>query len=53
MTAISLFSALFLLMLGLSLATQLWLTFRHMNHVKAHQGKVPDAFSDKISLEDH
>lgn len=53
MTAIATFTVFFLVMLGLSLATQFWLTIRHINHVKRHQGQVPDSFSDKISLADH
>lgn len=47
------FTILFLTMLALSLATQLWLTFRHINHVNRHKDQVPDSFKDKISLADH
>jgi STE24 endopeptidase len=47
------FTTLFLVLLALSLTTQLWLTFRHINHVKRHEDRVPEAFADKISLDDH
>ncbi|WP_455374740.1 M48 family metallopeptidase [Kaarinaea lacus] len=47
------FTTLFLAMLALSLATQLWLTFRHINHIKHHKDRVPDSFKGKISLADH
>lgn len=32
---------------------QFLLTKRHINHVKSHSNTVPEAFSDKISLESH
>ena len=47
------FTTLFLVILAISLITQLWLTFRQINHVKQHQDRVPDSFDDKISLADH
>ena len=47
------FTSVFLVALTISLITQLWLTFRHMKHVSAHHDAVPDAFSDKVSLDDH
>lgn len=47
------FTTLFLVMLALSLTTQLWLTFRHITHINRHKNKVPDSFRDKISLADH
>lgn len=53
MTTITTFTVLFLIMLGLSVVTQIWLTMRHINHVKQHQGQVPESFRDKISLADH
>jgi len=46
-------TTLFLAMLALSLITQVWLTFRHISHVKRHRNQVPDSFQDKISIIDH
>ena len=53
MTAITTFTVLFLIMLGLSVAVQVWLTMRHISHVKRHRHQVPESFRDKISLADH
>ncbi len=47
------FSHVFLFALMLSVAVQLLLGWRHINHVRKHSGKVPDAFKDKILLEAH
>ncbi len=47
------FSIVFLSALTLMLLTQLWLSRRHVRHVQANQDRVPDAFSDKITLEAH
>jgi len=47
------FTLIFLIMVSLSLLTQLWLTIRHITHVKRHQDRVPDSFTGKISLPDH
>jgi len=46
-------SFLFVLLLGLSLWTELWLASRHIRHVLANRDRVPDAFQQKISLADH
>ena len=43
----------FLSLLGLSLLTELWLANRHIRHVTANRDAVPDAFRNKITLEDH
>jgi len=48
-----LFSTLFILMVFLSVITHLWLSIRQINHVKTHRGKTPEAFSEKITLEEH
>ena len=44
---------IFLLALLLSILIQLWLDRRQLNHVAKHRNQVPDAFSDKISLQAH
>src|SRR5580765_791253 len=47
------FTSLFLLALGASLALQLWLARRQMRYVAAHRERVPAHFADRISLEAH
>ncbi|MDH5649791.1 MAG: M48 family metallopeptidase [Gammaproteobacteria bacterium] len=47
------FSVIFLSLLTAALATQLWLSRRHIRHILAHRNKVPEAFAGKISLEAH
>lgn len=47
------FTIVFLVALGVSVAVKLWLLFRHINHVRTHRSSVPNAFSGKISLENH
>lgn len=47
------FTLLFLVMLGISLGLRWWLAQRQINHVLAHQNAVPQAFADRISLDDH
>jgi STE24 endopeptidase len=47
------FTTLFIAALALSTLTKLWLARRHLAHIAAHRGNVPDAFSAKITLEDH
>ena len=47
------FTLLFLLMLVISTFMRLYLSQRQINHVQQNRAKVPDSFSDKISLEDH
>lgn len=49
----STFSAVFLALVFLTTMTRLWLSFRHSRHVAAHRAKVPDAFADSITLEQH
>ncbi|OOZ42454.1 M48 family metallopeptidase [Solemya elarraichensis gill symbiont] len=47
------FSLLFLFFLFLTSATQLWLSRRQQGHVAAHRSRVPEAFSEMISIEQH
>ena len=47
------FTSFFLVTLAISFAVQLWLTFRHMRHIKIHRQQVPQAFAGKITLQDH
>jgi STE24 endopeptidase len=49
----SAFTVVFLLLLGASLALQLWLARRHALHVAAHRGAVPAAFADRVGLPAH
>lgn len=49
----ALFTQLFLLFLIFGTLLQLWLLYRHLNHVAQNRGTVPDAFKDKVKLEDH
>ncbi len=47
------FTYVFLFALTLSIAVQLLLGWRHINHVSSHRGKVPSAFEGKIPLDAH
>lgn len=47
------FTQLFLLALTLGLFIQIWLLWRHQQHVAAHQDQVPPAFADAVSLDEH
>ncbi|PXW84717.1 STE24 endopeptidase [Nitrosomonas sp. Nm84] len=47
------FTLIFLIALLLTTVTQIWLSVRHIRHVRAHQGKVPEEFASHISLSDH
>jgi len=47
------FSWLFLTFLGTGLLIDYWLNFRQQNYVGSHASKVPEAFSDKITLDEH
>jgi len=53
MSASNVFGIVFLAALALATATRLWLAFRHVSHVRAHRGRVPDAFAAEISLDSH
>ena len=47
------FTLLFLLALGISLAIQLWLAWRQMRHVAANRGAPPARFAARIPLAAH
>lgn len=47
------FSLVFLTVLAAGTALQCWLAVRHMRHVRAHRGQVPEAFHDRITPEQH
>lgn len=46
-------STLFLILLIATTLVRLWLGRRHIAHVQAHRGEVPQAFRQDISLQDH
>ena len=48
-----LFSLLFLLAAGVSLALTLWLAQRHVAHVRTHRARVPAEFAASIDLAAH
>ena len=52
MTA-QLFTSLFVLALAVSLALQLWLARRQVQHVLAHRAAVPAHFADRVGLIAH
>lgn len=47
------FTATFLFFIAASVLTRLWLARRQARHIRAHYGAVPEAFADRIALEDH
>lgn len=47
------FTIIFLATLFLTTITQLWLATRHIRHIQAHRGKVPENFSSQIDLASH
>lgn len=47
------FTVIFLIFLAASVVTRLWLSLRQINHIQAHKNTVPEAFAEKISLEEH
>jgi STE24 endopeptidase len=47
------FTAVFIVLLGLTLLTQLWLTQRQIRHVTTRRNKVPEAFQGRITLKAH
>ncbi len=53
MTTMNTLSNFFIILLVLSLATQLWLIARQLGHVQKNRARVPDEFKDQISLEAH
>jgi STE24 endopeptidase len=52
-TPANLFTALFLLALGVSVALQLWLAYRQVHHVTTHRAAVPAHFAGRIALAAH
>lgn len=53
MSEIHNFTLLFLTMLVISTLMRIYLSQRQINHVSQNRTKVPDTFSDKITLEEH
>lgn len=49
----NIFSWIFLLALGASLALKLWLARRQLHNVAANRARVPEAFADSIQLDAH
>ena len=47
------FTAVFLSFLAATIMVRLWLGQRQMRHIRAHRDRVPPAFAERISLEDH
>ena len=47
------FTLFFIAALTLTTLARLWLARRHLTHIAAHRGAVPEAFHEKISLTDH
>jgi STE24 endopeptidase len=46
-------TTVFFILLIIGTGIQIWLAGRQMRYVRTHQDAVPDAFADKISLEEH
>jgi STE24 endopeptidase len=53
MSGSDLFTLLFVSLLGLSLAVELWLGARHARYVNRHRNRVPAPFRRKITLATH
>ena len=47
------FAQIFLVLLALSLATRFWLNLRQVSHVLKFRSQVPEAFREKVTLEEH
>ena len=47
------FTLIFLLFLIASVLTRLWLSHRQTRHIQQHRDRVPSAFVEKISLNEH
>lgn len=47
------FTIIFLAFVIASVSVRLWLAQRQIRHIRAHYSRVPEAFADKIALEDH
>jgi len=47
------FSLIFIATLAFTTLARLWLARRHLAHIAAHRGAVPEAFREQIRLSDH
>jgi STE24 endopeptidase len=47
------FTSLFLAAILLGIVIELWLLGRHQRNIQTHRDKVPTAFSEKVSLQEH
>ncbi len=47
------FAIVFLAFFAVSIVVKLWLAQRHLKHIQQHRAAVPEAFAEKISLEEH
>ncbi len=47
------FAVLFLVFFAISIIVKFWLSQRHLSHIQKHRAQVPDAFNEKITLEEH
>ena len=50
---VNLLTVVFLALLGLSAGFALWLSLRHIAHIRAHRALVPAEFNDVVTLESH
>ena len=49
----NLLTVVFLVLLGLSAGFAVWLSLRHIAHIRAHRALVPAEFNDVVTLEAH
>ncbi len=47
------FTFIFIATLAFTTLAKLWLARRHLAHIAAHRAAVPEAFREKVQLEDH
>ena len=47
------FTSIFLSFVAASVLVRLWLSQRQVRHIQAHIAQVPEAFVERISLQDH
>ncbi len=47
------FTSIFLSFVAASVLMRLWLTYRQIRHIRAHEAQVPAAFAERIALPDH
>jgi len=47
------FTLIFLTFLAASVVTRIWLSQRQIHHIQAHKNHVPEAFAEKVSLQEH